>query len=159
MKPKPSAFAIPVSTLLLTLLLVATTSAQVQNSTNNNSIAGTWTGMWSSTEGGPKFVLMSQFNADGNFNASETDEFAVTQGVWQRVEPRTVALTAYQFDFPALGQPYDGVFKVNARLNLSKDGESFSGRGHLEFRDPNGVLLFTDDAIMTGYRVHVQPMP
>jgi len=159
MKRTLSTNAIAVSVLLLTLLLVSTSSAQVQNSSNSNSIAGTWTGMWSSTQGGPKFVLMSQFNSDGNFNASETDEFAVTQGVWQRVDPRTFALTAYQFDFPALGQPYDGVFKVNANLKLSKDGESFSGNGHLEFRDPNGVLLFTDDAIMTGYRVHVQVGP
>jgi len=114
MKRTLSTNAIAVSVLLLTLLLVSTSSAQVQNSSNSNSIAGTWTGMWSSTQGGPKFVLMSQFNSDGNFNASETDEFAVTQGVWQRVDPRTFALTAYQFDFPALGQPYDGVFKVNA---------------------------------------------
>ena len=83
----------------------------------------------------------------------------MTQGVWQRVDPRTFALTAYQFDFPALGQPTDGVFKVNAKLNVSKDGESFSGTGHLEFRDPKGVLLFTDNAIMTGSRVHVQVGP
>ena len=156
MKPKLSAYAIPASVLLLTLLLAAAIPAQAEN---NNNIAGTWTGMWSSTQGGPQFVLMSQFNSDGNFNASETDEFAVTQGVWQRVEPRIFALTAYQFDFPALGQPYDGVFKVNAKLKLSKDGESFSGNAHLEFRDPNGVLLFTDDAIMTGYRVHVLVVP
>ena len=60
---------------------------------------------------------------------------------------------------PLCEQPYDGVFKVNAKLKLSKDGESFSGNAQLEFRDPNGVLLFTDEATMTGYRVHVQPMP
>ena len=156
MKPKLSAFAAPASVLLLTLLLVAAAPAQAQN---NNTITGMWTGMWSSTQGGPHFVLTSQFSSDGNFNATESDEFAVTQGVWQRVDPRTFELTAYQFDFPALGQPTDGVFKVNAKLNLSKDGESFSGNAHLEFRDPNGVLLFTDDAIMTGSRVHVQVGP
>ena len=156
MRHKLSTYALTASMLLLTLLAFATTSAHAQN---NNTIAGTWTGMWSSTQGGPQFVLMSQFNSDGNFNASETDEFAVTQGVWERVEPRVFALTAYQFDFTALGKPYDGVFKVNAKLKLSKDGETFSGNGHLEFRDPNGVLLFTDDAIMTGSRVHVQVGP
>ena len=102
MKPKPSAFAIPVSTLLLTLLLVAAASAQVSTSPNN-SIAGTWTGMWSSTEGGPQFVLTMQFGSDGNFNTTETDEFAITQGVWQRVDPHTFALTTYGFDFAALG--------------------------------------------------------
>src|SRR5271166_1739470 len=156
MKPKLSAHAISASMLLLMLLLSATAQAQAQN---NNTIAGTWTGMWSSTQGGPQFVLTEQFSSDGNFISTETDEFAVTQGVWQRVDPRTFALTLYQFDFPALGQPYDGVFKVNAKLKLSKDGEAFSGNGHLEFRDPTGVLLFTDDAIMTGYRVHVQILP
>ena len=105
MKRTLSTNAIAVSVLLLTLLLVSTSSAQVQNSSNSNSIAGTWTGMWSSTQGGPKFVLMSQFNSDGNFNASETDEFAVTQGsgsVWIRVLSHSplISLTSPLWDSP-----------------------------------------------------------
>ena len=157
MKTKMSAYAMPVCVSLLTLLMVGAVPAQAQN---NNTITGTWTGMWSSTQGGPQFVLTEQFSSDGNFVSTETDEFAVTQGVWQRVDPpRTFALTAYQYGFAAFGQPYNGVFKVNAKLKLSKDGESFSGNAHLEFRDSNGVLQFTDDAVMTGYRVHVQVGP
>jgi len=156
MKPKLSAYAIPVSVLLVSMLLVTAAPVQAQN---NNTIAGTWTGMWSSTQGGPQFVLTMQFGSEGNFITTETDEFAITQGVWQRVDPHTFALTTYGYDFAALQQPYDGVFKVNAKLKLSKDGESFSGNAHLEFRDPNGVLQFTDDATMTGYRVHVQMLP
>ena len=159
MKRKLSTFAIPVSTVLLALLLVAASPAQAQNNNNNTNIAGTWTGLWTSTEGGPQFVFMIQFSSDGNLITTETDEFAVSQGVWQRVDGHTYALTIYSYAFPAFGQPYQGTFKTNAKLKLSSNSEKLSGKYHLDFYDTNGVLQFSDDGTITGYRVHVQIMP
>ena len=102
MKPKPSAFAIPVSVLLLTLLLVAATSAQVSDQHQQQQHRWHLDRYVELTEGGPPFVLTMQFSSDGNFITTETDEFAVTQGVWQRVDPHTFALTTYGYDFAAL---------------------------------------------------------
>src|SRR5271166_4288266 len=105
MKRKLSTYSIPVSTLLLALLLVAATPAQAQNSGNNDSnIAGTWTGLWTSQDGGPQFVFMIQFGSEGNISTTETDAFATSAGVWQRVDGQTYALTIYQYAFSALGQ-------------------------------------------------------
>jgi len=160
MKRKLSTFAIPVSTLLLALLLGAATPAQAQNNTNNDSgIAGTWTGLWTSQDGGPQFVFMIQFGSEGTITTTETDAFATSTGVWQRVDGLTYALNIYQYAFSALGQPYQGTFKTRAKLKLTPNGEAFSGKYHLDFYDTNNVLQFSDDGTLTGVRDHVQMMP
>lgn len=152
-----SAYSLPLNTLLLALLLVAAgTPAQGQSNTN---IAGTWNVVWASTDGGPQFVAMIQFSSDGNLITTETDAFAVSMGVWQRVDWHTYALTVYSYAFPAFGQPYQGTFKSRARLRLTPNSEVLSGNYHLDFYDTNGVLQFSDDGTITGSRVHVQLMP
>jgi hypothetical protein len=154
-KSKLSTSAVSVSTLLLALL-VATPCARAQNNAN---IAGTWSILWASQEGGPRFMAMIQFSSDGNIATTETDEFATSAGVWQRVDGHTYALTVYQFAFAQLGQPYQGTFKTSAKLKLTPNSEQLSGNYHLDFYDTNGVLQFSDDGTITGYRVHVEMMP
>lgn len=159
MKRKLSTYSIPVSTLLLALLLVVATPAQAQNNSNNDSsIAGTWTGLWTS-QVVPQFMFMIQFGSEGTITTTETDAFATSAGVWQRVDGQTYALNLYQYSFSALGQPYQGTFKTRAKLKLTSNGEAFSGKYHLDFYDTNNVLQFSDDGTLTGYRNHVQMMP
>lgn len=160
MKRRISTYAIPASVLFLTLLLATAVCAEAQNITNNNStnIAGTWTVLWTS-QIVPPFVAMIQFSSDGNLITTETDEFAVSMGVWQRVNGHTYAISIDSFAFDALGQPYTGTFKSNAKLTLTPNSETLSGKFHLDFYDTNGVLQFSDDGPITGYRNHVRPMP
>ena len=159
MKPKLSAFAAPASVLLLTLLLVTASSAQVATDTNNSTnIAGTWTVLWTS-QIVPPFLATIQFSSDGNLITTETDTFAVSMGVWKRVDGHTYALSIDSYYFPAFGQPYAGTFKSNAKVTLTPNSETLSGKFHLDFYDTNGVLQFSDDGPLTGTRNHVRPMP
>jgi hypothetical protein len=159
MKRKLSNYSIPVSTLLLALLLLAATPAQAQNNTSNDSnIAGTWSILWTSQQV-PPFMVTIQFSSDGNVIATETDAFAISQGVWLRVDGQSYALTVYQYAFGALGQPYRGTFKTNLKLKLSPNGEKLAGKYHLDFYDTKGVPQFSDDGTVAGSRVHVQKMP
>ena len=107
----------------------------------------------------PPFLLTIQFSSDGNLITTETDEFAVSMGVWQRVNGHTFALSIDQYAFNAFGQPYTGTFKTNAKVTLTPNSETLSGKFHLDFYDTNGVLQFSDDGPLTGSRNHVRPMP
>ena len=107
----------------------------------------------------PPFLLTIQFSSDGNLITTETDEFAVSMGVWNRVDGHTYALSIDSLAFNALGQPYVGTFKTNAKVTLTPNSETLSGKFHLDFYDTNGVLQFSDDGPLTGSRNHVRPMP
>jgi len=146
----------------VTLLLVAAAPAQAQNSSintnNSTNIAGTWTVLWTS-QIVPPFLATIQFSSDGNLITTETDAFAVSMGVWKRVDGHTYALSIDSYAFSAFGQPYTGTFKSNAKLTLTPNSETLSGKFHLDFYDTNAVLQFSDDGPITGSRNHVRPMP
>lgn len=121
---------------------------------------GTWAGVWTSDDGDiPPFVFQMQLSSDGNVLTTESDELAVSQGVWALGTQDFANLTAYQYSFSALQTPFQGIFKVRAKIKVTPDGEHLTGNYLLEFDDTNGALQFTDTGKFTMGRVHVQPLP
>jgi hypothetical protein len=147
-----------IGSLMLPALASSQEAAAKAPQTDTN-LAGTWTIVWKSSDFDLQFVAMVQFSSDGNFITTESDELAISQGVWQRVDGQTYLITGYEYDFPGFLQPYQGTFKNRARLKVSPNNEILSGNYHLDYYDTHGVLQFSDDGTISGYRVHVQAMP
>lgn len=147
---------------LLAALMVAASlsSAQTAAAPSAFRYVGTWNGIWTSDNNQvPPFAFYIQFGLDGNVSTAESDEFAISRGVWAVLNRDSANLTLYQYSFNALETPYQGTFKVRAKVSVSPDGEQISGRYYLEFFDPNNVLQFTDTGKFEGHRVHVEAMP
>jgi hypothetical protein len=160
MKNLVSARQLTMIVLLATLMgSVGLSSAQTATSSTTLRYVGTWSGTWTSDNNQvPPFAFYMQLGLDGNVSTTESDEFAISKGVWAVLSKDSANLTLYQYSFSALETPYQGIFKVRANVSVSPNGEQISGRYYLEFFDPNNVLQFTDTGKIEGHRVHVEPM-
>jgi hypothetical protein len=82
--------------------------------------------------------------------------------VWKRLQGNHRAFNAthetFCFDYENGNAP-DGIAKITDRIVLSKDGESLSGRQHVDAYDTEGHLVFVADGTMTGTRMHAEAPP
>ena len=84
-------------------------------------------------------------------------------GAWRRVGERRYETTQVFFRYdPAQGGAYAGTVKIRAALELSRDGNSFTGVAVAELRDPAGNLLpgsNTRRDVVTAQRIVVERIP
>jgi hypothetical protein len=153
------------SILMVFAVMLASVAAKAV--TNGNGQAKTsLTGTWITTvapdpsdlNAPPPFTALITFTADGNLFTTETDEQAISQGVWASTGPRQFLLTAYQFEFDT-PNVWDGTFKIRAALTLDSDGMHYQGPYRLDFFDTAGNAVFTGVGTLSGQRVVVEPMP
>lgn len=81
---------------------------------------------------------------------------------WERVSGRTYGTTAVFFRYNPATDAYLGTVKLRHRLELSRDGESFTGISVPEFRDPAGNLLPGSNVsrhVVSGTRINVESPP
>ena len=97
----------------------------------------------------------------------DTNEFLLTpdpigapdQGVWQRTSGRSFIATHLAFLFNSADGSPAGMAKVRDSINLNDSGDQFTGSQFVEGFDPNGALVFSVHATMTGVRVQAQAPP
>lgn len=87
---------------------------------------------------------------------------SAAHGAWQRVGPRTYAVTMVFFRYDPASGAYLGTVKLRREIEVAKDGQSFTGVSIGELRDPAGNLLpgsNTRRDIEAGQRINVEPLP
>jgi len=81
---------------------------------------------------------------------------------WERTSGRTYGTTAVFFRYDPATDAYLGTVKLRHTLELSRDGNSFTGFSVPEFRDPAGNLQPGSNArrdVVTGTRIEVESPP
>ena len=147
-------------TLILIVALVLTGILGSQFIRTSNALAGprTLVGSWTTTvtpEGGePSFVDAVIFSSDGTVTAMESDG-RLGIGVWRKISGASYAFNFWEFvnEGGAAMQ-----IKISSTIQLSKDGEHYSGPFTVEVRDTAGNLLGTGGGTASGDRQHVEPM-
>ena len=79
-------------------------------------------------------------------------------GQWRRIQGQQFAVTFVGVNFAALGGAIDSTYKVRATVDLSHDGQTFTGPFQTEILALNGVLLFSFTGTVTAQRIEVEPL-
>ena len=96
-----------------------------------------------------------------NSNGGPTARSA-SHGAWQRIGARTYRSTQVFFRYDPDTRAYLGTVKLRHELQLSPDGQSFTGVAVGELRDPAGNLLPGSNARrdnVSGTRINAEPLP
>jgi hypothetical protein len=162
--------AIPVATVLV-LFAVTTPAAQVATGGTRLGDSGskrskTITGAWFSTITPtllPPFVSLGTFTADGGITNTSSLSLGLPlespgHGQWVRIGRDRYAVTFLTVSADSAGT-HILTSKVRARLQLSADGDAFTGVFQVDVFDPNGVLLVSDTGTVRSNRIKVEPLP
>jgi hypothetical protein len=157
--------------LLLAIALVmfaaAALSMQISADVRGGSDAGTKTlaGAWFSTVTPtqvPAFVGLGTFSADGGITNTTSLSLGSPlespgHGQWVRTGRDRYAVTFFTISADAAGN-HILTSKVRANLQLSADGDEFTGVFQVDVLDPNGVLLGSDTGNVRAIRIKVEPL-
>lgn len=151
------------------IALMATGAGAISASAGTKAGANQLSGSWMvSVDRGPSLPALKSlqtYTHGGELieisNAGATAR-STAHGAWRRVAGRTYATTAIFFRYDPAGGAYLGTVKIRQRLELARDGQSFSAVAVAELRDPSGNLLpgsnIRRDAA-SGTRIDVEPIP
>lgn len=95
---------------------------------------------------------------DANSGAARS----AAHGAWQRLGGRKYRTTIVFFRYDPASGAYLGTVKIRNEIDVSRDGQSFTGVAFGELRDPAGNLLpgsNTRRDTITGHRINVEPLP
>ena len=87
---------------------------------------------------------------------------STSHGAWKHSGGRTYGSTTVFFRYDPQSGAYIGTLKLRHELELSPDGQSFTGVAVGELRDANGNLLpgsNTRKDAVTAERINVEPVP
>ncbi len=87
---------------------------------------------------------------------------STSHGAWQWLGGRSYASTKVFFRYAPADGAYLGTVKIRQKVEVARDGQSFSGVAVGELRDPAGNLLPGSNIrrdTVTGERVNVEPIP
>jgi hypothetical protein len=152
--------------------MTATPSAKAdeQNSLGRDAIVGSWRVTVSFDDGRPNVLALYTFDRDRNFtmDGSWPGLFGPGNGSWNRNrEDANVNLTFFRLLYSpsesneasgALNATFNGTLKVQARLIVGDDDQSFTGRYLLTNFDPTGAVRSTATGNLTATRVVVEPL-
>ncbi|HET8924767.1 MAG TPA: hypothetical protein VFN26_17435 [Candidatus Acidoferrum sp.] len=163
--------------LLSALFMVATipwSSAQTgsYNGLGENPIVGSWHVTVSFDDGRPDVLALYTFDRDRTFvmGGSWPGVFGPGHGAWNQDQDTSVSinLTFFRLLYTptesneatgSLNGAFNGTLKVQAKLTVSDDGQSFSGRYLLTNFDPSGNVRSTATGNLNGTLVVVEPLP
>jgi hypothetical protein len=121
-----------------------------------HSLAGSWiiTVIPDPQTGAPPFVNYAAMTKDGMIiNSNETGHASI--GVWTRTAGNQFAATFMGYD--ASGEEIIQ-YKVRSTIELSQDGEEFTGPFVTDLFDADGNLFFTVTGTVQATRIHVEPL-
>jgi len=147
---------------ILVVALILAGLAGYQTSMAGNALAassvapvGSWI-VTVETEGQPPIVDLATFHSDGSMSVVRNG--GAGTGVWGKTSADSYAFTFWALLDPDLAPPVNRA-KVVSTIQLSKDGEQYTGSLIAYLYDQDGNLLFPSGAMVTGIRMHVEPMP
>jgi hypothetical protein len=154
------AFAIIASVIVLSSCasLDATTSASPPNRLGASSptLVGAWEVTAKRARGVGKNLLT--FSSDGTFFRSGDTHPVLSgaHGAWKLVGPNQYNASYVSFSFDPSGK-WTGINRNNLQLNLSPDGNEFTGTVKTSNRDLQDNVLSTGASPLEGKRIQVQP--
>ena len=146
--------------LMVALILVGLLGYQM--STTGSALAASSlapVGSWIITiqaEGQPPTTEVASYHSDGTMTVARNGGSAI--GVWEKTPAGSYAFTVWGLLDRDLAPPVNRA-KVVGTIQLSKDGEQYSGSFIAYLYDQDGNLLFPSAADVTAVRMHVEPMP
>lgn len=158
--------------LVLALMPSYAARADSDNTLGANPIIGSWHVTVSFDDGRSNVLALYTFDRDRNFtmDGSWPGLFGSGHGSWNRNgddSDSTVAVTFFRLLYSpseqneatgALNATFNGTLKVQAKLAVSRDGQSFSGRYLLTNFDSNGNVRSTTTGSLNATRVAVEPL-
>ena len=164
-RPKWTAGALALIVLVATAIGAISASAGSPGGGPNHQLAGSWI---VSVDRGPALPalksLQTYTRGHGGVETANGGARARSAAViaWERIDGRRYGTTAVFFRYDPTTDAYLGTVKLRHTLELSPDGESFTGFSVPEFRDPAGNLLpgsnSRRDAVV-GERLNVEAPP
>jgi hypothetical protein len=160
-----SAAAAAIAVLLALGTGVMTASAGDAAGPGSNSIVGSWLVNVDRPGLGPLQSLQTFTLGRGVIEIANGGATVRSpgHGAWRRVAARRYETTHVFFRYdPAQGGAFAGTVKIRHVLELSRDGNAFTGVAVAELRDAAGNLLpgsNTRRDIVTGARIVVEPIP
>jgi len=144
------------ATIVLAIALGIQACATATAEAKSNDITGTWTitVIPSADTGAPPFTNFSSMTKDGLVINSD-DVGLASLGVWEKVSGHTYR-TTFQGFFEQEGQKMR--YQVRGTLELSADGEHFSGPFTNDIYDLDNNLLFSIGGTVEADRMHVVPL-
>ncbi len=170
-------FALAIGALAATLMVDTTrwssVSADSQNSLGNDPIVASWHVTVSFDDRRPDVLALYTFNRDRTFTmgGSWPGQFGPGHGAWNRSQDNgssSVNLTFFRLLYTpletnettgALNATFNGTLKVQAKLTVSDDGQSFTGRYSLTNFDPAGNVRSTATGDLNATLIAVEPLP
>jgi hypothetical protein len=163
--------SIAVLAALSMVVLIPRPSARAQstNSLGADPIIGSWHVTVSFDDGRPNVLALYTFDRDRNFvmDGSWPGLFGSGNGSWGHDQNNNLNLTFYRLLYSpsetnevtgALNGAFNGTLKVQARLTVSDDGQSFTGRYLLKNFDASGNPRSTTVGNLNATRIVVEPL-
>jgi len=165
-------FAVLAAISVVALASSFTAIAQSTNSVGADPIIGSWHVTVSFDDGRPNVLALYTFDRDRNLvmDGSWPGLFGPGNGSWNRNVDNgdaKVDLTFFRLLYSpsetneatgALNATFNGKLKVQAKLAVSDDSQSFSGRYLLTNFDPTGKVRSTATGNLTATRLVVEPL-
>jgi hypothetical protein len=108
--------------------------------------------------GGPVFVNLATLHADGTIVGippaspmADGTFVSGSAGVWRRAAPSEFDVLFYSTMYN--GDVLVGYARIRSRIQLSSDGERFSGRFTNDILDPDDNIVFSVEGTVTGRRI------
>ena len=134
-----------------------------------NRLEGTWRAFETFPDNSV-FKVLFTFSAgrdDKNGTTIHSDELYFTggpscfpsQGVWKKTGDRSYVVTDEGFCFDPYGSPIFapvGKLQFRSAITLNDQGNAFDGPMHIEAFDPNGISVFSADAVLHGERMKAE---
>jgi hypothetical protein len=147
--------------------------AQSENGLGTDPIVGSWHVTVSFDDGRPNVRALYTFDRDRNFvmDGSWPGLFGPGNGSWNRNSDSSdsnVDLTFFRLLYSpsetnetsgALNATFNGTLKVQARLIVSDDSQSFTGRYLLTNIDTSGNVRSSATGDLNATRVVIEPLP
>jgi hypothetical protein len=150
---------------LVATAITAMSASAGDNEAGENQLVGTWTVSVNRGPTLPPLQSLQAYNKGGTgvetANGGARARSAAVFG-WERASGRTYTTTAMFFRYDPVTDAYLGTVKLRHTLELSRDGDSFTGFAVAEFRDPAGNLLPGSNArrdAVSGTRIDVEAPP
>ena len=138
---------------LLAIALIATMGMAAPAEAAPKSLIGTWD--VEAVVGGVGAPTLFTFDRGGNFIATGSDAtFSTAHGAWERDGGRNYKTTNRAFIFDDDGM-VALVFVSNAEIQVSRDGQSFTGNFDAEVQTLDGTVVDSFSGTSSGSRITV----
>lgn len=124
---------------------LALTGTALADKGDTDELSGEWLNVISAADNPPSFLPFRAFElyaagiyiGSGQIDLQPGTLSSSAWGIWERTGPRRFRGTARYWTYDALANP-SGFGAASTQITLSRDGNTYTGKGPLQFFDNNG---------------------